>query len=155
MHIGAHRSILPDILTHTGYLPAAFAQNGDTIEAGHIYVAPPDCHMLIDTVNIHLRRGPKVHFTRPAADPLFISAAEAWRDHVMGIVLSGGDSDGTAGLRAIGKHGGKAYVQDPSEAEIPDMPRSAIIRDHPDACYSVEELARQVIGFCRSLRSTD
>jgi hypothetical protein len=67
--------------------------------------------------SIRLNQGPKVHYTRPAADPLFISAAETHGKRVMGVVLSGGNSDGTAGLRAIAEHGGTALVQDPKEQQ--------------------------------------
>jgi two-component system chemotaxis response regulator CheB len=101
VHIGSNPSILPCLLGHAGPLPAAFAHDGDAIEAGRIYVAPPDRHMVLEFASIRLSHGPKVHYTRPAADPLFISAAEAHGQRVMGIVLSGGSSDGAAGLRAI------------------------------------------------------
>jgi two-component system chemotaxis response regulator CheB len=81
---------------------------------------------------IWLRRDPKVHFTRTAADPLFKSAAEAYGDKVIGIVLSGGNSDGANGLLSIKAHGGRAIVQDPDEAPVPDMPKAAIAADNPD-----------------------
>jgi two-component system, chemotaxis family, protein-glutamate methylesterase/glutaminase len=148
MHIGSNPSILPDLLSRTGLLPAAFARDGDAIEAGHIYVAPPDHHMVLGFVSIRLNQGPKVHYTRPAADPLFISAAEAHGKRVMGVVLSGGDSDGATGLRAIREHGGTALVQDPKEAAMPSMPRAAIAAGHPDACLPVEEIARRIRRFC-------
>jgi two-component system chemotaxis response regulator CheB len=67
---------------------------------------------------------------------------------VMGIVLSGGDGDGAAGLRAIAEHGGTALVQNPDEAEAPSMPRAAIMADHPDACLPIKEIARRVRAFC-------
>jgi chemotaxis response regulator CheB len=98
--------------------------------------------------SIRLNQGPKVHYTRPAADPLFISAAEAHGKRVMGVVLSGGNSDGAAGLRAIAEHGGTALVQDPKEAAMPYMPRAAIAADHPDACLKVEEIAKRIRSFC-------
>ena len=79
VHIGSNPSILPCLLGHAGPLPAAFAHDGDAIEAGRIYVAPPDRHMVLEFARIRLSHGPKVHYTRPAADPLFISAAEASR----------------------------------------------------------------------------
>jgi two-component system chemotaxis response regulator CheB len=98
--------------------------------------------------SIRLNQGPKVHYTRPAADPLFIFAAEAHGKRVMGVVLSGGNSDGAAGLRAIAEHGGTALVQDPKEAAMPYMPRAAIAADHPDACLKVEEIAKRIRSFC-------
>jgi two-component system chemotaxis response regulator CheB len=106
MHIGPHPSRLPDLLSSIGLWSASFARDGVLIEAGHT----PDHHMVLEHDRIRLNQGPKVHYTRPAADPLFISAAEAHGRWVMGIVLSGGDSDGAAGLRAIVKHGGAALV---------------------------------------------
>jgi two-component system chemotaxis response regulator CheB len=148
MHIGPHPSLLPRILSNTGLLPATFAQDDLLIKTGHIYVAPPDHHMSLEASRIRLSRGPKVHHTRPAADPLFISAAEAHGEQVLGVVLSGGNSDGAAGLRAITAHGGTALVQDPKEAKMPFMPRSAIMADHPAACLSVAEVAERVCAFC-------
>jgi two-component system, chemotaxis family, protein-glutamate methylesterase/glutaminase len=148
VHIGPHPSRLPDLLRSRGQYPASFAQDGALIEAGHIYVASPDHHMVLGHGRIRINQEPKVHHTRPAADPLFISAAVAHGQRVMGIVLSGGGDDGTAGLRAIKEHGGTALVQDPKEAQMPSMPRSAIMGDHPDACLLAEEIAQRVRIFC-------
>jgi two-component system chemotaxis response regulator CheB len=150
VHIGPHRSVLPRLLGSDSPHPASFARDGTLIEVGHVYVAPPDHHMILDSDRIRLSQGPKVNFTRPAADPLFISAAESHRRSVMGIVLSGGDGDGAAGLRIIKEHGGTALVQDPKEAETPSMPLSALVADHPDACLSVAEIAQRVRVFCSS-----
>ncbi len=147
MHIGSNPSVLPSLLSTRDH-PATHAQDGTLIEAGRVYVAPPDRHMLVSDGHIRLNREPKVHHTRPAADPLFISAAEGYGQHVMGIVLSGGDSDGAAGLRAITKHGGMALVQDPEEAEMPSMPLAAIMADHPDCCLPAEQIAQRVRLFC-------
>ena len=111
-------------------------------------MAPPDHHMVLGPDRIRLDRGPKVHHTRPAADPLFMSAAKMRGQRVMGIVLSGGDGDGAAGLRAVAEHGGTALVQNPQEAIAPSMPRAAIMADHPDACLPIEEIVRRVCAFC-------
>jgi two-component system chemotaxis response regulator CheB len=147
VHTGPHPSALPRLLS--GQHPATFAENGALIEAGHIYVAPPDHHMLLWPHHIRLSQEPKVHHTRPAADPLFTSAAEVHGSRVMGIILSGGGgSDGAAGLRVIRKRGGTALVQDPKEATSPSMPRMAILADHPDACLSADEIAQRVRVFC-------
>lgn len=148
MHIGPHRSTLPRLLNSAGRHPATFAEDGASIEAGRIYVAPPDHHVVLGPDRIHLHRGPKVHHTRPAADPLFTSAAETHGQRVMGIVLSGGDSDGAAGLRAIAEHGGTALVQAPEEAVAPGMPLAAMMADHPDACLPVAEIGRRASLFC-------
>ncbi|MHC2109405.1 chemotaxis protein CheB [Methylobacterium sp. CM6246] len=147
-HIGANRSYLPDILASRGHLPAAFAQHGEVIKRSRIYVAPPDHHLRLRFGLVRLNRGPKVHFTRPAADPLFVSAAETYGQRVVGIVLSGGDSDGAEGLRAIKAHGGLSLVQEPEEATTPDMPIAALMRDHPDGCLTADQLAGRVAAHC-------
>ncbi len=149
VHIGSHRSDLPEILSWSSKLSASFAEENSPIQAGHIYVAPPDQHMVLEFGHIHVNRGPKVHHTRPGADPLFISAAKAYGDRVIGVILSGGDNDGAEGLRVIKEHGGRAVVQKPGEAVDPSMPEMAIARDHPDACLSVKEIADELKKSCR------
>ncbi len=139
-HIGARPSRLPELLNQSGRLPACHPENGDLIEPGRVCVAPPDCHMRVGQGHIWLSRGPKVHFTRPAADPLFDSAAQAYGDKVVGVVLSGGHSDGADGLQRIKAHGGRAIVQDPDEAPVPDMPQAAIAADNPD-CLPIHRIA--------------
>ncbi|MEK4034935.1 chemotaxis protein CheB [Methylocystis sp. IM3] len=148
IHFGKHPSELPTILSWSSRLTVSFGEDGTPIQAGHIYVAPPDHHMILEAGRIRLNQGPKIHFTRPAADPLFISAAQVYGEDVIGIVLSGGDKDGAAGLRTIKEHGGKAVVQEPKEAVNPSMPETAIARDHPDACLSAEEIAA-LLKSCR------
>src|SRR3954451_22843335 len=74
MHIGSNPSILPSLLGSKRF-PAAFANSGDQIDPGRIYVAPPDHHLVLESFAVRLNHGPKVHHARPAADPLFISAA--------------------------------------------------------------------------------
>jgi two-component system, chemotaxis family, protein-glutamate methylesterase/glutaminase len=152
VHIGDHPSDLPTILSWSSKLGVSFAQNGAPIEPSRVYVAPPDQHMVLEAGRIHLNRGPKVHHTRPAADPLFISAAEAYGNRVLGVVLSGGDKDGAEGLRVIKQHGGRVVVQKPEEAVDPSMPQTAIARDHPDACLSTEEIAK-LMELCGSSSS--
>lgn len=149
MHIGNHPSDLPAILSWSSELSVSFAQHNSPILGSHIYVAPPDQHMVLEFGRILLNRGRKVHHTRPAADPLFISAAKAYGDSVLGVVLSGGDSDGAEGLRIIKQHGGKVVVQKPEEAENPSMPGTAIARDHPDACLATEDIV-ELMKTCGS-----
>jgi two-component system, chemotaxis family, protein-glutamate methylesterase/glutaminase len=146
-HIGSSDSHLPEILNFSGIVPAAFAENETLIEAGRIYVAPPDRHMLLQPGRIHLNREAKVHYTRPAADPLFISAAHVYGEQVMGVVLSGGDGDGAEGLRIIKKYGGVSLVQAPEEAWESSMPYKALLADHPTP-FPIEEIARRVRTFC-------
>jgi two-component system chemotaxis response regulator CheB len=146
LHIGPHPSLLPSLLAYGS--PAAFARDGDFIEAGRIYIAPPDHHMLLAKSLVRLSRGPKVHHTRPAADPLFMSAAKAYGRHVLGVVLSGGGNDGAEGARAINEHGGVTLIQSLEEADHPSMPLAALRANHPDACLPVKQIAFRVRAFC-------
>jgi two-component system, chemotaxis family, protein-glutamate methylesterase/glutaminase len=111
--------ILPEVLNRAGALPAKNAEDGEPIEAGKIYVAPPDRHLLIEDSRVRITRGPKENRFRPAVDPLFRSAAYAYGARVVGVILSGALDDGTSGLWTIKHHGGVAVVQDPLDAELP------------------------------------
>lgn len=129
------RSVLPRILTRAGRLPAVAPSNGDAIERGRIYVAPPDWHLLIARGRIRLVRGPTENGNRPAVDPMFRSAAVAYGPQVIGVVLTGNLDDGTAGLLSIVRRGGIGIAQDPAEAIFPSMPQSAI--DHGGVSHIV------------------
>jgi two-component system chemotaxis response regulator CheB len=115
--------------------------DGEPVRGGSIYLAPRDVHMIVEHQHIRLVREGKEHFTRPAADPLFRSAAETYGPRVVGIVLTGGGHDGLDGLLAIKAAGGISLVQDPSEARVDSMPRHAIAKDHVDAVLSLEDMA--------------
>jgi two-component system, chemotaxis family, protein-glutamate methylesterase/glutaminase len=107
-------------------LPAAVAEEGQPLERGRIYLAPPDRHLLVGRDHVHVRRGPRENQARPAIDPLFRSAAVNGSSRVIGIVLSGRLNDGTSGLHAIKRCGGIAVVQEPRDAAVPDMPCHAL-----------------------------
>jgi two-component system chemotaxis response regulator CheB len=141
LHVGAHRSVLPDLLKGCGPLRARHAVDGQALQPGTIEVAPPDQHMLVEGRRIRLQHGPKENHARPAIDPLFRSAALAQGPHVIGVLLSGRLDDGTAGLLAIKQSGGVAVVQDPADAEHPEMPRSALAHVDVDCCVPGSELA--------------
>lgn len=133
-------SILPEILNRAGKLKAKHPADGESIEMGKIYVAPPDHHLLLELGRIRLTKGPKENRFRPAIDPLFRSAAYAYGSRVVGVVLSGALDDGTAGLWAIKDRGGIAVVQDPAEAEQSSMPASALANVQVDHCVPVSEI---------------
>jgi two-component system chemotaxis response regulator CheB len=122
-------SVLPKILARAGKLPVSAPADGEPIERGRVYVAPPDHHMLLRDGRVHLTGGPRENGHRPAVDPLFRSAARAYGRRVIGVVLSGALDDGTAGLRMISELRGLALVQDPKDALYPGMPASALEHD--------------------------
>jgi two-component system, chemotaxis family, protein-glutamate methylesterase/glutaminase len=137
-------SVLPQILSRAGELTATHAEDGEEIKAGHIYVAPPDKHLLVTDGRLSLDRGPRINGHRPAVDSLFRTAADAWGQSAVGVVLSGVLDDGTAGLLAIKRRGGKAFVQDPDEALYEGMPRSAIEFVNPDLIGSATEIGQAI-----------
>lgn len=140
MHIGRHPSILPELLGRWGHVPTSHAIHGEKIEAGRIYVAPPDRHMVVSGDALHLLNTAAENFCRPAADPLFRSVAARYKDRVIGVVLSGDLDDGSAGLAAIGARGGYRIVQDPEDCEASSMPRSAIAAAGADAIVTKDQL---------------
>lgn len=142
MHVPPYgTSVLPQILTRAGALPAVHAHNGQRFKTGHIYVAPPDYHLLLKPGYTLLTRGPKENRSRPAVDPLFRSAARAYGRRVIGVILSGVLDDGTAGLLAVKLRGGIAVVQDLEEAMYTGMPNSAIENVDVDYILPVAEIA--------------
>lgn len=138
-------SVLPQILSRAGHLPAEHPSDGERIEQGRIYVAPPDQHLLLNDGKIRLSRGPRENGHRPAADPMFRSAAVSFGPRVIGVVLSGNLDDGTSGLAAVKRHGGLALVQDPGEAVFGSMPRSAIEHVRVDKVATASELGRLIV----------
>lgn len=141
LHVGAQPSILPELLSARGPLPALHPADGEPLRPATIYVAPPDHHLAFTGDAVRVGRGPRENHARPAIDPLFRSAAVHWRERAIGVVLSGHLDDGTVGLQAIKQCGGHAVVQDPAEAVEPSMPRSALAWVGVDHCVPVAGIA--------------
>ncbi|HEX7313809.1 MAG TPA: chemotaxis protein CheB [Pyrinomonadaceae bacterium] len=132
--------VLAQILDRSGPLPAANATNREHFRPGHVYVAPPDRHLLLEPGRMCLTHGPKENRFRPAIDPLFRSAAQTYGPRVVGVILTGGLDDGTSGLWAVKRLGGVAVVQDPDEAFMPSMPLSAISQVEVDYTLPLAEM---------------
>jgi two-component system chemotaxis response regulator CheB len=113
------------LASHT-QLHCQLARNEEPLQAGHLYLAPPDRHLLVKENKLLVTKGPRENSFRPAADSLFRSAAVAYGPNVVGVVLTGMLHDGTAGLEFVKRCGGTAVVQDPIDAEFPSMPESAL-----------------------------
>lgn len=134
---------MPDILNWDRRLPARFAENQMRFEKG-IYIAPPDRHLIIGGTRTFLTSGPTENHTRPAIDPMFRSAAREHGSRVIGVLLTGHLYDGVNGLHEIQKHGGATIVQDPADAEVPDIPTNALARLRPDLVLPLSEMPNAI-----------
>ena len=118
------------------------------IAPGYVYLAPADYHLLVDGVRFALSVEARVQFARPSIDVLFESVAESYRDRAIGIVLTGANEDGAAGLAAIKRNGGVSIVQDPLTAERRTMPDAAIAGSVADAVLPLREIGPFLYGLC-------
>jgi two-component system chemotaxis response regulator CheB len=134
------RSVLPDILSRSGPLLAQHARDGEPINPGQIYIAPPDHHLLLEVDRVKVTRGPREHGLRPAIDPLFRSAARVFGARVVGVLLSGSLYDGLAGFLAIRAACGMAVLQDPKNALSAALPESAAEIAGADHIVSAKDL---------------
>lgn len=134
-------SLLPVILDRVSPLEVSHARDGEKIQHGRIYTAPPDHHLLVERDFVRVIRGPKENRYRPAVDPLFRSAALAYGPRVVGVILTGALGDGTVGMRALKSRGGIGVVQDPHEALYPGMPMSAMENTRVDYILPLAEIA--------------
>ena len=121
-------SVMPELLSRRGPLPASHPVHGEAIAPARIYVAPPDAHLMVRRGSVGVVRGPKENGHRPAVDPLFRTASWAYGPRVIGVVLSGHQDCGTAGMMSVKARRGLAVVQDPSTAAAPEMPESVLRR---------------------------
>jgi two-component system chemotaxis response regulator CheB len=113
-------------MANVGPLPARLAVNGESIEYGRVYVAPPDHHVLIRQDSLSVVRGPYENRSRPAIDPTFRTASNVFGSRLIAVILSGELNDGTYGAMVVKAHGGQVIAQDPSEADAPSMPASIV-----------------------------
>ncbi|MBN2669644.1 MAG: chemotaxis protein CheB [Bacteroidales bacterium] len=114
----------------------------EIIKAGVAYLAPANYHMLVDLDRrISLSIGPQVNHSRPSIDLSFQTAAESYRDKLVGVILSGANKDGAYGLKKVGDYGGFTIVQDPKEAQISTMPTSALNLFNPNKIFTVNQIS--------------
>jgi two-component system chemotaxis response regulator CheB len=141
MHISAQSpSVLHDILSRSGPLPVLSPRDNERLQAGHIFVAPPGYHLVVEPGRLRVTKGPKENRFRPAIDPLFRSAAQVFGPNAIGVILTGNLDDGTAGLWAVKQLGGVAIVQDPADALFPSMPQSALDNVNVDHCVPLADI---------------
>ena len=139
--------VLHEILARSAKLPVSCASNLERLQPGHIYVSPPNVHLLVEPGTVRLSKGPRENRFRPAVDPLFRSAAQVYGPGAIGVILTGNLDDGTAGLDAIKRLGGKAVVQDPADAMFPSMPLSAIQHVAVDHVVPLADMAALLVGL--------
>jgi two-component system, chemotaxis family, protein-glutamate methylesterase/glutaminase len=147
LHLMGGRSMLAPILSRSGPLPASAALDREQFAHSHIYVSPPDVHMILDEGVVRLTHDPREKGCRPAIDPLFRSAATVYGPRVIGVVLPGLLHDGSEGLSAVKHHGGLAVVQDPSDAKYSPMPSAAIAATDVDVVAPVDRIARVLVDL--------
>jgi len=140
LHISRGRSLLPEILTRVSRLPASHPTDGEPLQYGRIYVAPPDHHLLVEDGVVRIAHTASENGVRPAVDPLFRSAARSYGARVIGVILTGTLDDGTAGIAAVKEGGGITIAQDPDEAFSPGMPRNAISTGNVDHILPVRDI---------------
>ncbi len=148
-HLAPHNAFLVEILRRASPLPVTWGEQGERVMPRHVYVAPPDVHMMFLDDHLRLTAGPRENHSRPSIDKLFRSAAAAHGSRVIGIVLTGMLDDGVAGLRAIREAGGLTVVQDPGEAQYPDLPQQAVSSAEPDhvlPLVDIGALLRELVG---------
>jgi two-component system chemotaxis response regulator CheB len=141
-----HRSLMADILRRRTRLQVKQAAEGDHMEAGTVYIAPPDRHLLVNPDGtLSLTQSELVHFVRPSADLLFESVAASYRDRAIAVVLTGTGSDGSMGLGAVKKMGGTVIAQDERSAEFTGMPLAAIHTGNVDFVLPLDEISSALV----------
>jgi two-component system chemotaxis response regulator CheB len=141
-----HRSLMAEILSRRTNLRVQQAQEGQSLEPGTVFIAPPNRHLLVNPDGtLGLSESELVHFLRPSADLLFESVAASFRERAIGVVLSGTGRDASMGVTAIKKMGGTVIAQDPRSAEFPGMPEAAIETGNVDFTLRLEEIADALV----------
>ena len=138
-------SMLTDLLSSKTKLSVKELQEKEKINPGTIYIAPPNYHLLIENnKTFSLDASEKINFSRPSIDVAFESAAEIYKEHLVGLLLSGANSDGTIGLKKIKRNGGSVLVQNPKSAIVAYMPESAIQNVAVDRVLNPDEMANYI-----------
>jgi len=144
----AHKSSLVQLLARTTTMRVQEAENDALLEPGIVYVAPPDAHLISSGKILKLEHSVAVRFHRPSIDSLFESMARDFGKRLIGVILSGSGSDGTAGIAAIKNAGGTTIAQDPAEAEFFAMPKSAIASGFVDKILRLAEIGPAIEALC-------
>jgi two-component system chemotaxis response regulator CheB len=148
--VAQHRAVdsgsgaLGRLLAVRSGLDVCEAGDKDRIEPGRIYLAPPDYHLLVEPGSLHLSTEGHVQYSRPSIDVLFESAADSYGERLVGVILTGANSDGAYGLGRVKRRGGVTIVQDPDTAERREMPAAAIAAGAAQHVLPVEGIAQRL-----------
>ena len=133
-------------------LPVCEPDDKDAVEAGNVYVAPPDYHLLVEGGHFELSVDSPVTYSRPSSDVLLESVADSYGERAIGVVLTGSSSDGAAGLLRMREAGGLTVAQDPDEAERREMPQAAIDAGAAQHVCTLAEIPELLIRACSAAR---
>lgn len=152
MHIPPERSsVLPDLFQPRCALTVKEVEDKEPVRAGTVYFAAPDYHMLVEPdKSFALSQDESVYFSRPSIDLLMESAAIAYQDRLLAVILTGGSADGADGLKCVRDMGGLAWVQDPASAQAAAMPASALERAGADHIFTPEKLAHALANLVKN-----
>jgi len=146
-----YKSNLAKLLNKICPLTVVDACSGESIKSGYIYIAPPGYHLLVEKdKSLSLSVDLPVNYSIPSIDVLFESAAEAYKESLIGIVLTGANNDGSQGLKAVKAYGGLTIVQDPKTAEASQMPTSAINLVKPVYILPLDEISEFLNSYCNA-----
>ena len=143
-------SLLAELMASAAALPVAEAEDKQPIAPGQVLLAPPDYHLMVeDAEHVALSVDAPQLYSMPSIDVLFESAAHVWRHELLAIVLTGASADGARGAVAVRHAGGRVWIQDPDEAEMPVMPAAALESAGADAVLTLQQMIQQLSGVCR------
>ena len=143
-----HDSMLPEILSKTAKVPVTAAVDGQVVKPNHVYIIPPNVTLTVTDERVHLTKRRPLERHLPI-DALFTSLAQSYAERAIGVVLSGGDADGTIGIQAIKHEGGIVFAQDPDSARFPEMPRHAIASGYVDRVLGPRDIAQEIVRVRR------
>jgi two-component system, chemotaxis family, CheB/CheR fusion protein len=144
-----HESLLTELLAKKTAMPVAQAEEGVAVERDHVYVIPPNTTLTLRDQHLHLAIRPSAPARNMPVDALLKSLAADWGDASIGVILSGGDSDGALGIEAIKHEGGITFAQEPAQARFPSMPRNAIETGCVDFVLRPRDIARELVRLIR------
>jgi two-component system chemotaxis response regulator CheB len=139
---------LAALLNRYSALPVVDAEDKQPIEPGHVYLAPPDYHMYVEPDSFSLSVDDAVLHSRPSIDVMFESAADAFRDRLIAVIMTGANEDGAQGMALVKRLGGYTIVQNPAEAERAEMPRAAMRATTPDRVLSLAAIPGAIARLC-------